>query len=340
MRARLLVVCLFAPALLGACGNLFDTAAAVVAGRKITTQEVNAGLDLFRESEEYKRLAQQGDIQAIERQVQQSYLSELIRRAILDIAAEEMDVAVSNDEVGEQIDAIKEDLGTDFAERLKESGLDEERLELRVRYSLLQDKIRTEVAGDMEATDAEIAAFYEANVADYIEKMRAHHILVRDRSLAERISKRLQRAPDNKVDVLFGRLARRYSTEKASAARGGDLGVTQAGELDQGFEAAAAELEIDEVSGPVKTRFGYHVIRVTERDVTPLEQVSDAIAQQLGAGEAENEWQEWLRAAYEEADIKINSRYGELDLDTQTVVDATAEHIPGAVESPSPSPTP
>ena len=341
MKSKLLIVCLLATALMGACGNLFDTAAAVVAGQKITTQEVSEGLELFRKTEEYKRLAQQGNIDAIERQVQQSYLSELIRREVLDIAAEEHGIEVTEEEVTEQIDAIKEDLGADFAEQLKESGLDEERLELRVRYSLLQDKVREEVTGGQAPTEEDIQEFYEENIADYVASMRAQQILVRDASLANLVSEQLQRASENKVDGLFERLAARHSIDKATARKGGDLGAIMPGDFpDPRLAALSVELDIGEVSEPIRSPAGYHVIRVTEREITPLEDVSEAIAQQLGEGEAEAEWQEWLRKTYEESDIRINSRYGELDLETQTVVDATAEDIPGAVETPAATPSP
>ena len=339
MKARVVVVCLVASTVLAGCGNLFDTAAAVVAGRKITTEEVAAGLEAFKDTQEYERLAQQGNIDAIERQVQQSYLSELIRREILDLHAAGLGVEVTDGEVTEQIDAIKEDLGADFAEQLKESGLDEERLALRIRYSLLQDKIKEEVTRDTQPPEAEVEAFYEENLADYVTEMRAQQILVKDLTLAKRIAKQLRSAPEKKVESLFATLARRHSTDKESARRGGDLGVTRAGELDERFEERAAELDIDEVSAPFRTQSGYHVIRVTAREVTPLEQVRDAISQQLGEGQAEERWQEWLREAYEEAGIKINSRYGELDVETQTVIDATAEEIPGAVQPPSPTPS-
>lgn len=341
MKSKLLIVCLLATALMGACGNLFDTAAAVVAGQKITTQEVSEGLELFRKTEEYERLAQQGNIDAIERQVQQSYLSELIRREVLDIAAEEYGIEVTEQEVTEQIDAIKDDLGADFAEQLKESGLDEERLELRVRYSLLQDKVREEVTGGQAPTEEDIQEFYEENIADYVASMRAQQILVRDASLANLVSEQLQRASENKVDGLFERLAARHSIDKATARKGGDLGAIMPGDFpDPRLAALSVELDTGEVSQPIRSPAGYHIIRVTEREITPLEDVSEAIAQQLGEGEAEAEWREWLRKTYEESDIRINSRYGELDLETQTVVDATAEDIPGAVETPAATPSP
>ena len=338
MRPRLVLCCLLASVVLTACGNLFDTAAAVVGGRKITVQEVSESTDLFKESGDYQQLAQQGNIEAILRQVEQSALSELIRRAVLDIEAAELGIQVSDEEVAEQLEAIKEDAGANYAEQLKEGGLTEERLEARIQYGLLQDKIREEVTAGTAPSEAEVEAFYEENIIDYTS-MRAHHILVDDFDSAKRIAEQLQSAPEKEVDRLFAQLAREFSIDRFSARKGGDLGFTNAGDLNERFEAAAFRLDIGEVSDPVQTEDGYHIIRVVERETRPLEDVGLAISEQLGEGEEEQEWQEWLREAYEEADIKINSRYGELDPETLIVVDATSEDIPGVVETPSPSPT-
>ena len=341
MKVRAVVLGACALLLLSACGNLFDTAAAVVGGTKITIAEVSEGLEEFKKTEEYQRLAQQGDIEAIQRQVQQAYLSDLIRRAVLQPEAAERDIEVTDEEIAEQIDAIKEDFGSEsaFQEGLKERGLDEARLEQIIHDNILEEKLRAEVTEGAQPSEAEVEAYYEENLADYTTT-HSQHILVNDRASAERIATQLQNAPENKVDALFERLARENSTDKASARDGGDLGFTGAGELVEEYESAAAELDIGEVSDPVQSQFGYHVIRVLERRVSPLEEVAETISEQIGEGAEEEVWQDWLRSAYEEADIKINSRYGELDLDTQQVVDATSEDIPGAVDTPSPSPSP
>ena len=323
---------------LSGCGNLFDTAAAVVGGTKITVQEVSEGLDKFKATEEYQRLAAQGDSQAIERQFQQAYLTQLVRRAVLEPRAEELGVEVTDEEVAERIDEIKNDFGSDsgFEEALKEQGLDLEQLELLVRDNILEDKLREEVTADIGATDEEVETYYELNIADYT-RTRSSHILVEDLETARSLARQLQQAPKKQLPDLFEQLARQHSTDKGSAKNGGDLGFTSAGELVEPYENTAADLEIGEVSDPVQSQFGYHIIRVTDREVTPLSDASIPIAEQLSEGEKETVWQKWLKDAYKEADIRVNSRFGELDPDTQQIVDATAEDLPGAVE---PSPTP
>lgn len=341
MRERVLIVGIASVVVLSACGNLFDTAAAVVDGQKITTAEVAEGLEDFKRTEEYQQLAQQGNVAAIQRQVQQAFLGELIRRAVLQPEAEERGIEVTEDEVAEQIEAIKEDFGSEnaFQEGLKERGLDEERLEEIIHDNLLEEKLRAEVTESSAPDDAEVEAYYEENIADYT-RTRSQHILVEEKALADQIAKQLQDARETRLDRLFEQLARRYSTDKGSATKGGDLGFTSAGELVEEFEAAAADLEIGEVSDPVRSEFGFHIIRVLEREVTPLEDVAAAISDQLGEGAEEETWQEWLREAYEEADIRVNSRYGEIDIETQQVVDATSDDLPGSVDSPTPTPSP
>jgi hypothetical protein len=81
------------------------------------------------------------------------------------------------------------------------------------------------------------------------------------------------------------------------------------------------------------------VIRVTDRKVQPFESVREEIENTLRAQTEDRVWTDWLMAAYTDADVKVNPRYGEFDLESGQVVDASAEDIPGA-EEPSPTPTP
>ena len=340
MRPWILLACLVAGALVAGCGNLFDTAAAVVGGRKITMNEVSDALDRFSQTEEYKQLAAQGDAESIKRRFEQAYLSQLIRRSVLAPKAEEFGISVSEEEVQDTIEGIEDDFGSQnaFEEALKEQGLDQEQLEQIVRDRILEDKLREEVTADVEASDADIEAYYEENIDDY-RRMRSSHILVRDFDLADQLSTQLKAAPKRNVEGLFARLARQHSIDLQSARDGGDQGYTTSGELPDRYERVAVNLKIGEVSGPVQTEEGYHVIMVTDRDVSPLADVRIAIAGQLREGAAEETWQDWVTEAYREAEIRVNSRYGELDLESKQVVDATSEDIPGAVATPTPSPS-
>ena len=89
-----------------------------------------------------------------------------------------------------------------------------------------------------------------------VSKVRASHILVEKHSQALKVLEELKDGRD------FKELARKYST-CPSRKRGGDLGFFGRGRMVKEFERAAFALNVGEVSGPVKTQFGYHVIKKT-----------------------------------------------------------------------------
>jgi parvulin-like peptidyl-prolyl isomerase len=343
MKTRLL---LFSTAalLLGACGNLFEPAAAVVNGNKITVDEVSDEIERFRATTRFDQLASQGDQGAIERDVEQSYLSLLIRREVFLGEAEERGIEVTEKEVTDEIETLKEeefDSEGDFQEALKEEGLDLEQLRLRVEVDLLETELKDEVTADVVPEEEELRTFYEDNIQDY-QEVRAQHILLSSSGLASRLSRQLESAPDKKVDALFEDLARQFSEDPSSANKGGDLGWSVPSDYVEPLAEAITTLEIGEISDPVQTEFGQHVIRVVGRRVESFEDARADIEAQVGGEEAEAAWQEWGKEAYEDADVRVNSRYGDIDSDTQIVTDPGAEDVPAAEVPPSPdtSPTP
>lgn len=320
--------------MLTGCGELLDPAAAVVNGQKITVDEITADLERFEASPEFERLAQQGDAQALKRQVEQQILSQEIRRAVLQPKAEGFGIEVTDEDVAERMDQIKQDFPTEgaFEEALKEQGLTLDQLTELVRDNLLEERLREKVTEETGPTEEELTAYYESNEADFTETA-ARHILVDDKALASRIAKQLQAAKDEAaLERVFEKLAKKHSTDQSNAAQGGDLGYFKPGDFVPEFERAADELEIGEVSGPVKTEFGFHVILVTDRRVAPFEDVRAEIEQELGQGAADEAWDEYVRKAYEEADVKVNPKYGEFDEESLAVVDPTAQDVPGAEE--------
>jgi foldase protein PrsA len=329
--------------LLAACGELLDPAAAVVSGDKITVEHMTALVDAYEGSPAFKQVSAQGDPQQILHQYEQTRLSQMIRRSVLEPRAEQLDIEVTDDDVSRRLDQIKADFPSEeaFQDALAEQGLSLDYLNELVYDSLLEEEIRAEVSEGAGPTDDELVDFYQENLNDY-RQTRAQHILVKSRKLAATLSTRLRAAPNDQAEDLFARLAQRYSTDTSNDAKGGDLGYFSEGQFVPPFEQAAADLSIGEISEPVQTEFGFHVIRITDRRVAPFEEVRADIEEQLG-GQAEDEaWQKWVVDAYQDADIRVNPRYGELDLDTQQIADASADDVPGADESqatPTPEPT-
>lgn len=138
---------------------------------------------------------------------------------------------------------------------------------------------------DTVVTDEDVEAFYEEERPG--ERVRARHILLsvpddatpaqQDslRSLAEDLRDRVQQGED------FAALAEEYSDDPGSAAQGGDLNYFARGTMVGPFEEAAFDLQPGEVSDVVETQFGFHVIRVDDREFPDLDEVRDDLRGQL-----------------------------------------------------------
>ncbi len=89
-------------------------------------------------------------------------------------------------------------------------------------------------------------------------RVKASHILVKDEKAANKLIEKLKKGED------FARLAKVHSS-CPSGKKGGDLGFFSKGQMAKQFENAAFSQEIDEISKPVRTQFGYHIIKVTAK---------------------------------------------------------------------------
>ncbi len=88
------------------------------------------------------------------------------------------------------------------------------------------------------------------------------------------------------------------------------------------------------MSDPFRTRSGWSVVRVLDRRIAPLDQVRDQIVAQIEGPVQDEAWREFLHDLFEEADVKVNPRYGVFDEELLQVVDVEAEDIP-AGEAPA-----
>ena len=131
-------------------------------------------------------------------------------------------------------------------------------------------------------TENDIRAYFDTYVApelakqnENVEEVQAHHILVATQGEAETVIKRLEKGED------FAALAGELSLGP-SASRGGDLGYFLAEEMVQAFSDAAFALQPGELSAPVETEFGWHVIRLEDRRVVPPPSFED-LSEQIRA---------------------------------------------------------
>jgi parvulin-like peptidyl-prolyl isomerase len=127
----------------------------------------------------------------------------------------------------------------------------------------------------------------------------------------------------------FAAVAKELSTDASNKDSGGNLECGAAGRFVPEFETAMDALAIGDVSQPVQTQFGWHLIKVTDRPVQPLEQVAAAIKQQLESQQGQA-IEDFLRASLAKAKITVNPRYGTFKNDAQN---------PGIVPPSAPSTT-
>lgn len=150
------------------------------------------------------------------------------------------------------------------------------------------------LAKEVNATEAQLKSFYEEQKQLYStkERRKISHILFAftkgaDEKLVLKKAEAAQEALKNKS---FEVLAAEVSEDKATAAKGGDLGLFEAGVMEKNFEEVAAKLKLNEVSKPVKSAYGYHLIKVTELVpgvVKPFEAVKAEVTKTYQRKEAE-----------------------------------------------------
>lgn len=165
-----------------------------------------------------------------------------------------------------------------FAEALAKSQLTEESLRVVIARNLgIQNLVEKGIAPGVTITAAEVTQLYEANAESFAipEQVRARHILVEFGETDDDAAKKAKRAKAEgllaqlKGGASFEELARGNS-DCPSAAEGGDLGLFERGQMVPEFDAAAFALKTGETSGIVETEYGYHIIRLEERQAAGM----------------------------------------------------------------------
>lgn len=201
---------------------------------------------------------------------------------------------VKDSEIENKIAALKQQYGENY---LQQYGFtEEEELRKAIRSSLLEEKAAT---ANVEVTDEDVEFFYEK--LSY--EVQASHILLRDEETANKVHEKLEAGAD------FAELAKEHSVDP-TANNGGDLGWFSAGRMVTEFEDAAYTLEVGEVSEPIQTQFGWHIIKVTDKReienkaLKPFEEVKEQIRDALKRQQANKDAvQEEINEA--NVDIKI-----------------------------------
>ncbi|MGG2066703.1 peptidylprolyl isomerase PrsA [Bacillus sp. S14(2024)] len=198
---------------------------------------------------------------------------------------------VSDEEVDKEFKKVKDQAGDNFKTFLESNRMkDEEDLKKQIRSSLSIDKAIKETV-----TEKDIKARYKPDI-------RASQILVNDEQTANDIKQQLNSGAS------FEELAKQYSEDTVSKANGGDLGYFSPGKMVPEFEEAAYKLNVGEISDPVKSSKGYHIIKLTDKKpLKPYDEVKDSIRKTIENERIQdNTWrQKVLTDELKKANIKV-----------------------------------
>jgi foldase protein PrsA len=227
----------------------------------------------------------------------------LVQGAVFEQKAKEMGISVSDDQISKTIATIKKTNfgGSEkkFEAALKQQGLTLSELREQERLSLTEKAIQQKVVAGAHVSDAAAKAYYAKHKSSYAvpATREVRHILVAKKALADTLYARLQNGAS------FAALARKYSTDTGSKAQGGRLTDTK-GTFVPEFEQVAFSLKTNEISKPVHSQYGWHIIQalapIKAGSTQPYSTVSSSIKQTLLQSKQSADVTSWTKSAYHE----------------------------------------
>jgi peptidyl-prolyl cis-trans isomerase C len=237
--------------------------------------------------------------ETLEKQFRQQIVDQIIVRQLLEEKAKESNIVISEEDVINQIKQLLSSQRTpmsleDFKKTTAASGRSFDEIKQQVEKGMVYQKIvDAQSAGEVNITEEDAKKHYDENPTQFEtkEQVRASHILITPKADAADPNQEKAKAKAKAEDLLkqikegadFAALAKANS-DCPSAAKGGDLSFFGKGQMVPPFEKAAFAMETGKVSEVVETRFGYHIIKVTERKAagtTSFEQAKAGLIQQL-----------------------------------------------------------
>jgi peptidyl-prolyl cis-trans isomerase C len=245
-------------------------------------------------------------------------LDNLIAREVLKQEAEKRGIKADPAMVNSQIETFKKSTTPEkFDASLKQMNMTEASFRdyLATEFTI-KKLIDTDLAAKTTVTPQEVKAFYDSNPELFKTPamVRASHILVKvDKNASPKqkaaalakikaIRKRILKGED------FAKVAREVSDDTGTKANGGDLNFFAKGQMVPEFEKVAFSLKPGQVSGIVKTQFGYHLIKVTATKppgTIPFDKIKDRIEQHLKAQQLQKALPEYIESLKSKAKIQV-----------------------------------
>lgn len=173
------------------------------------------------------------------------------------------------------------------------------------KLTLASEILEKEIVSKTKVSDQEARDYYNKHKDEFVttSQIKASHILVKTEDEAKKILARLKKGEK------FEDIARKESLDKGSAQNGGDLGYFSRGQMIPAFEKAAAALKVGELSQPVRTDYGYHIIKVIDKKTGPtveFDRIKDMIVQRLSGERQKEAFEKYIEEVKKNYKIEVN----------------------------------
>jgi len=270
-------------------------------------------------------------------QMRNQVLNLLISFEWIEGEAQEQGVKVTDAEVKKSFDQQRRQSfpkDADYRKFLRDSGQTEQDILQRVRLEALSNKIRDKVIKDKDkVTDAQISSYYDKNKATFStpERRDLRVVLTRTKARADQARRELA------AGATWAQVARRYSIDDASKSEGGRLPAVAKGQQEKAFDDAIFAADRGELTGPVKTQFGWYVFRVekvTPADQQTLDEAEGTIRQTLASQNQQKALDTFVKDFRERWRDKTDCRDGFVTSDCSNGPEPTPTPAAGGTQQP------
>jgi peptidyl-prolyl cis-trans isomerase SurA len=252
---------------------------------------------------------------------QTELLNEMLSELLIKDRADRLGIKITQNEINDAVERLKGQYGLkteeEFVESLRKSGMSRAEMETRLRDTLLTNKVfARELRSRQELSDKELREHYERDKEQYRlpERARLREIVLlipsdADDAAIGAIATRAETiATTARGTVDFKTLVTEHS-ESASKDQGGDLGVVSKGELIGALDEAVFNAQTGSVVGPVRSRSGFHIIKVEERlpsEIPGFDAVKDRLRQDASEDTFQRDYRTYIDKLRKEAFVQVN----------------------------------
>jgi foldase protein PrsA len=245
-------------------------------------------------------------------------LSTLIQGALIEGYAAEHQVTADPKDVAALVSSLDSQAGKEQIDSaLTAAGLNRNDLSELARQVQLGRQVQHQL-GEADLGDAKLRSLYQDQILDFTI-VQVEQILVKTQALAEDVYQQVTQP--GSTEAQFKALATRVSIDPTIKQNAGEYPPAPASSYVPSFRKAAAALEPTQISRPVRSQYGWHVIRLVSKQVTPFEEAKPKLTLPQ---EQSGTFDDWLRTQAGDQGVDVNPKFGRFDLETLSVVAATS----------------